>query len=487
MADGVPWWVEIAGDAPREGFAKCATCPTEADSVDVFCPNDDSSLLGQLASERTLLKATYLLRAIAVAAALAVGYLRWAWPAYAAGVIFASAFALLFARNHRAVLTYLALVLVSAAAGHWIWKGIGDVPFGHVVIGVLLIAIVAELLFVVGMTFRTAADASQWSGEFDVGVQTVLTTAVGLTITFAALATSAAASVTAELVPEWLAWGAMHVAPLTASASVIAILVSSVAYTIRAPMFAVDDAVKYHEILAIIRLERIHMPVSAKRLTSLELFANTIQRAAIAFANGVTSAVESAYNRQIRGFVNGLAKTIVVVANACYRGLVKLARHTARTLRRSGTVAARCASWAWALGSRFASAFAFPVALAWLLCAELWLIASEFQAYIAHETPWFTPMVSGLRVILVTAACAAMTMVVLRIPLSKFGRKFVTTASAIGGNAFLFFVVIAWTLGIVGWLSDGPFRVGWVTLVSTGVIACVLIALRTRRPAVITL
>lgn len=487
MDEAVPWWVEVANDAPRLGFSRCASCGAETDSVDVFCPNDDASLLGQLASERTLLKATYVLRAIAVAAALAVGYLRWEWPAYVAGVIYAAAFALLFVRNHRAALIYLAVVMASVAAGHGIWEVTGGIGFGRVVIGTLLIALIAELFFVAGVTLRMASQVSQWGREFDIGSQTVLTTAIGFTITFAALVALAAASITADATLRWLSWGALHVAPLTASASAIAILVSSVAYTIRAPMFAVPDAVSYREILTIIRFDRIPKPSSVARLTSLELFAITIQRAAIAFANGVTAAVESAYNRQVRGFVNGLAKATVAVANTCYRALVKLSRHTARTVRRSGAVAARCASWSWALGSRFVTAFALPAALAWLICAELWWIAAEFQAYVAGEAPWFSPIVSLLRAILVAAAGAALSMIVLRIPPATFGRKFVTTASAIGGNAFLFFVVIAWTLGIVGWATDGPYRVGWVTLTSTGVIACVLIALRTRKRAVVSL
>lgn len=239
------------------------------------------------------------------------------------------------------------------------------------------------------------------------------------------------------------------------------------------------------EILAVVRFGRIPMPTSATRLTTLELFANTIERVAVAFANGVTAAVENAYNRQLRGFVNGAAETTVALANACYRAAVKLARHTARTLRRSGAVAGRCASWSRTLGLRFGSAFALPVALAWLACGELWRIAAEFRAYVARETAWFSPISSLLRAVLVLVACAGMTMSLLQIKPSTFGRKFVTTASVIGGNAFLFFVVIAWTLGTVGWLSDGPYRVGWVTLASTGVIACVLIAPRSRRRAIV--
>ncbi len=487
MAEAVPWWVEIANDAPKLKFSKCASCPAEADSVDVFCPNDDASLLGQLASEPTLLKATYVLRAIAVAAALTVGYLRWAWPAYVAGVIFAAAFALLFVRNHRTALTYLAVVVAFVAAGHGIWEAMGGLGFGSLLIGTLLIALIAELLFVAAMTVRMGSQVPQWGGELDVSSATVLTTAIGFTMTLAALIVLAVLYIVGGVDAEWLSWSALHAAPLTASASAIAILVSSVAYTIRAPMFVVPDPLSYHEVLASVRFDRIAMPPSGSRLTALELFANTMQRAAIAFANGVTTAVESAYNRQVRGVVNGLAKAAVAVVNTCYRALVKLARHTARTLRRSGTVAARCVSWSWKLGSRFTTAFALPVALAWLVCAELWWLAAEFQGYIAGEAPWFSPIGSLLRAILVAAAGASMTMTILRIPPSAFGRKFVTTASAIGGNAFLFFVVIAWTLGIVGWATDGPYRVGWVTLTSTGVIACVLIIMRTRKHAVVSL
>lgn len=121
----VPWWLELAQEERQEEFAKCATCGTAADSVDVVCPKDDTVLIAGAARERQITVVAYVLRSLIVLAAIAIGYLRWAWPAYVVGVIMAFSFALLFVRNHRVALTYLSVAGVAVAAGHGMWATLG--------------------------------------------------------------------------------------------------------------------------------------------------------------------------------------------------------------------------------------------------------------------------------------------------------------------------------------------------------------------------
>jgi hypothetical protein len=483
----VPWWLEVANDRPLSAFVHCPSPQHpanagDADSVDVFCSADGTSLLGSLGSERALLKVAYVLRAIAVSAALAVGYFRIAWPAYVAGAVFAFAFALLFLRNHRAPMSYVATAAVFVTFGHWAWQSTGVVTLTSLLLGLALSLVVLEVCFCVAITLRAASESDEWREQFDVGVQTMLTAIIGVTI---GLVGSMAAifRYSPELVPDWLMWLAMHITPLAFSAAVLAILISSIAYTIHAPVFSFGDVMTAPEVLGVARFDRLEKPLPLTNPTSLEALANTVERVAIAFANGVTTAIESAYNRHIRGLVNGLVKLVVAVINACVRGAVKLARHVGRTTARFFVVAKFCARQGFAVAKRFTTAFALPLSLTWLACAELWWLASEFRAYIAGEVPWHTPILSLLRIALILVILATMIALVLQIPFSAFRIKLEIAATTIGANAFLFFVLVAWTLGIVGWLTNGPYKVGWVTLTSTGLIVCVLVAIRLRRNA----
>lgn len=481
----VPWWLEVANDRPISAFARCLSpfhpaSVGDADSVDIFCPGDSTSLLGSLGSERTLLKVAYVMRAIAVAAALAVGYLRIAWPAYVAGAVFAFAFALLFLRNHRASMSYIAAAALFVTFGHWAWQAAGVVTLTALLRGLALFLVVLEVCFCVAITLRAAGDSDRWGDRFDIGAQTVLTATIGGTIglvgSFVAIF-----RYSWELVPDWLMWLAMHVTPLAFSAAAVAILISSIAYTIHAPVFSFPDVMIAREILAVVRFERLEKPLPLANPTALEALANTVERVAIAFANGITTAIESTYNRQIRGLVNGLAKLIVAVINGFVRWAVNLARHVGRTTVRCFVVAKCCARWAFAVAMRFATAFALPINLAWLACAELWWFSAEFRGYVVGELPWHTPFVLVLRIGLILLILATMIALLLQMRPSVFRAKFETATTTIGPNVFLFFVVLAWTLGIVGWLTDGPYKVGWVTLTSTFLIVCVLVYIRLRR------
>ena len=69
-----------------------------------------------------------------------------------------------------------------------------------------------------------------------------------------------------------------------------------------------------------------------------------------------------------------------------------------------------------------------------------------------------------------------------RLDLLSFFEKMLNALSIFGTSAFLFFVLSAWLFGIIGMLTDGPYRIGWVTISSTLVLVAVFF-LAQRRPA----
>lgn len=481
---GVPWWAAVARDSPEVAFARCPTCNVVVDSVEVVCVNDDTSLLGTLASERSVTLAVYVLRALVVAAALAVGYAGWIWPAYVVGVALALGFALLFLRNHRSSLIYLATAGAVVAIGHWIWVAMHYSHSTAVLWSFLIAALLGHLAFTIGLSVHSA-DERSFPSDLSVTVRTIVIACAGMTTTVAIGVVILLGQVYPNAVPAWLLWISMHGAPVTISAALLAILASSIAYTLAAPSFRVNPIVAYRELLLPVEFARLRVTPKGQSLTQLEQVAATIERVLVSFANGITAAVESAYNGPFRSLINGAGKMVIEWLNATYRWIVKVGRHIARTLERSAVVASRCARWAWALSRRFMTAFAGPVALTWLACAELWWIAEEVRGYVLHEKGWATPLVSLVRIVFVVIILSASAMLMLRVRAASFGGKLSAAAASLGGRAFLFFVLIAWSLGILGWLTGGPYRVGWVTLASTSVIVASLVVLRARRPVTV--
>ena len=371
MSDSrVPWWLELSQDEARQEFTKCATCHASADSVDVVCTKDDTALTGGVVSESQLTFAAYVLRALVVLAALAVGYLRWAWPAYVVGVILGFVFAMLFLRNHRAALTYLSAAGALVGVSHGLWATLAYPHIADVAWIVVLIALTADIAFIVRITAVVSDDGV--FPDLNIAAQTAWMTSAGVVTVCAGTLAAGLAYSGAHFVPRWLMWGATHVTPLAASIVAFAILVSSILYTLASPVFSVDDVLHYREIIRPILLQRLVMPDYTRTVGAYERIAATVERILIGFANGLTSAVEAAYNRQWRGLVNGFARTCIEVANCVYRWIVKTARHIARVGVRCIEVMTKCSQWCWILTRRFASAFIAPVFLAWIACAELW-------------------------------------------------------------------------------------------------------------------
>lgn len=478
------WWVELAFESASPNFSACAACGESVDSMDVVCPKDEASLLGGLAGEGVITFAAYVFRALVVLAALAIGYLRLTWPAYFVGVILALTFSLLFLRNHSIALKYLAAAVLLIATAHWLWVATDYARPTDVAWILFTLGLIANLAFAIGLT-RVYSDDNMFP-DLEVSTSTVVVATGAIIAACASLLVIVVGYLRLALAPQWLLWASIHGLPLILSAGAFAVLVSSIAYTVAAVRFTVPDIFRFRDVLGIATLGRIPSPVHNLAQTGLDRVISGLERVLISFANGLTAALEHAYNRQARVLVNGAARVAVAWANSICRWLVKTARHVVRTVRRFIVVALKCMRWSWTITQRFATAFAAPALLSWLACAELWWVAEEVRGYLLNERSWATPLLSLGRIIIVVMLLAGSTMLMLKVSPAAFANKLSAAASAIGGRAFLFFVFIAWALGVVGWATGGPFRVGWVTLASTSIIVAALFALRARRavPAV---
>ena len=82
---GMAWWERLVFERPREEFTACPTCSTVYDSVDVVCTADNAALVGTQMADSRKTAIVNAVRIVAVAVALAVGYLNWTWPTYVFG------------------------------------------------------------------------------------------------------------------------------------------------------------------------------------------------------------------------------------------------------------------------------------------------------------------------------------------------------------------------------------------------------------------
>ncbi|HUW09932.1 MAG TPA: hypothetical protein VM537_09380, partial [Anaerolineae bacterium] len=96
---GMAWWERLVFERPREEFTACPTCSTVYDSVDVVCTADNAALVGTQMADSRKTAIVNAVRIVAVAVALAVGYLNWTWPTYVFGAFIVISFFGLFLRN----------------------------------------------------------------------------------------------------------------------------------------------------------------------------------------------------------------------------------------------------------------------------------------------------------------------------------------------------------------------------------------------------
>jgi hypothetical protein len=411
--------------------------------------------------------------------ALAIGYLHWAWPSYVVGVILAFGFTLLFVRNHRVAFMYLACVGVAVGVGHGLWATLGYAQPGHVASVFVMVSVFATVAFVIQVTLDASDDGVL--PELQVTSQTVWVTVSSIVLGLTGVLFVVVASVTSGFVPAWLNWGAVHALPVTVSVAVFALLVSSISYTVGAQSFAVDDVWQYQEIAHPVQFGRLRLPDYVEGDSAIDRFLTSFTRTWVRVVNGITAAAEGTFNQQLVPAINGAWRAVIAGANAAYRWTIKTGRHVVRALERFVNLSKQCAEWSWILSRRFAAAFILPIVLSWLACAELWWLSEQIRGYVLHQMPWSTPAMCLARIVFVAVLLPTSTMTMVQVPMGSFMSKLSAAGGVIGGRAFLFFVFICWTLGLWGWLTGGPFGIGWVTLMSTGLIVAALVALRIRR------
>lgn len=470
-ASVLPWWFELTTQQPRPKFGRCPKCSGDVDSTDVLCPNDDVSLLGEVVSEERFPWLVNILRAVTAAVALAVGYLHWAWPVYVFALLVGGGIAGLFARNHTWPRRFLLGGIAIFGLAHWILMVVADGKYRPEAVAVFAVfGAVGELLFVFAFTRKMAADTTSWHPQHDGSVRTMLFGAMAISaMTVTAIVVLLARMLLTPLPPVVVLIG-MYIVVIAMSAGTTALLASSIAYTLNAPVFSVRDPITYNIPLREIRLPRLRTGPPRHIHNAIDRFVAVLERMGLAFANAIVTALEGFYNRQIRGFVNGTVKTATALANAAYRGVVKTARHMHRTLDRFVVLARESAQWSWMCIRKYTLSFLAPAVLFWIAAGDAWAIGREVLGYVTGSVSVFTPLLTAPRAILLLAILAFAAGLLLQAPATAFATKVMTVVSAFSANAFLFFVALAWTLGVLGAMTDGPYRIGWVTLASTAIV-----------------
>jgi hypothetical protein len=139
------WREELILTRPHKASVKCPDCGTLNDSTDVVCMRDSYTLTGQALSSTSRTIIINILRTLAVAVALAAGYLKWLWPAYIYADLLIGTFFALFLRCHRTALRYFLFVICVDSIMYLIWQS-ADPAANIFFEGLLIISAVLLLL-----------------------------------------------------------------------------------------------------------------------------------------------------------------------------------------------------------------------------------------------------------------------------------------------------------------------------------------------------
>jgi hypothetical protein len=487
----VAWWEQLLLERPKRKVTPCPACGTLNDSIDVVCTADASALVGTEMSDSRKGVLVNSLRIMAVAVALAVGYLNWTWPAYAFTFFLLVAFFALFLRNHPTSKYFFLGISTSGFVGYAMWRLLA--PAGAVLLHAFLFLLAAllflELPFLVAYTLRVqGGDARRrgvLAGAVDLGPSNLAW--IALMLTAAALCGLTAAT---SWLGGLLASGSLQVSDInsllvraaltTAGAAEIAVLVSSTLHSLRGEPFSVADRWTFEPILRerVFRRWPLASPPTSASWT--ERLAYLLWRLGVSFANGLIQGIENAYHSFAVRFVNTLAQTAVRIANSIRRAAISTALHTMRSLRRFMMLNRSCGQWAFRTFVRYIRVFVVPVTLCLTGATLPYAIGDDFAAYV-HGGSLLLPIVLLAKGVLVVALFTVGTGLLLRVDLRRYFEKVLNALSTFGTSAFLFFVLSAWLLGAVGMLTDGPYRIGWVTVASTLLLVTVFVLAQRRR------
>lgn len=479
-------WQNLVFASPKENAARCPICNTNHSSIDVVCTKDDTLLVGSNLNELIPKLIANALRIIAVAAALAVGYLSWLWPAYAFGGIVIIGFFALFLRRHIITLCYFLFVEIATLVGYISWQMLNLKDYSLMQIsGAILVALfLPGPLFLVAYTLRLGRGqnpqaALEATFKSEVGRITLLWTTFLLTVSVFCFSVVAAARwlpvpELGQLIPTSLALGFTAL-----GAAEVGLLVASTVYTLRGVPFYVPDFWKYRDIFKEIKLRQMSWVADQSQTSWHIRLKNTFDRFALVSINGIIQALEDSYNNFVVRFFNNLARSVVLLANAMRRAIIKAVRHLIRTFLRLGHLNLKSIWWAWRVWRRYTGVFIGPPLLCWLSAILLYEISYDFLSYV-HGGPIILPLNMfglGLMVFILSAVACGL---LLHVKLFTFGEKVLNASAKFGPSAYLFFLLIALSLGIIGMLTNGPYRIGWVTIVSTVLLAAVFLGSQRR-------
>lgn len=486
------WWERLVFERPSEDFTACPACGTLNDSMDVVCTADSAALVGAQMAESMKAGIVNSLRIMALAAALAVGYLEWTWPTYVFAGFVVIAFFGLFLRNHPTSRLFFFAISSSGFVAYGVWSAFApeDAVLFHVAVLLLVGLLFLELPFLVAYTLRTEGGDPRrhWMLSKGVDLQIGTLTWIALTLTVSVLCILAA--ITSWLggrigipFPQLVDLNSLlvRVALATLGAGEIAALVSSTVHSLRGEPFRVTDRWTSRQILEDLEFERWTPESTPTPLSWTGRLADTVTRIAVSSANGLIQGLENSYNNFVVRFVNTLAQTAVRIANSVRRAAISTARHIARSLRRFMVLNTWCGQWAFHTGVRYVRVFVLPVMVCFAGATLIYAMGEDFSAYV-HGGSVLIPVILLGRGVVVIILFTVGTGLLLRIDLGSYFEKMLNALSTFGTSAFLFFVLSAWLLGVVGMLTHGPFRIGWVTILSTLLLVAVFVLAQRRTP-----
>lgn len=471
------WWEKLLFQRPIREFSTCAGCGTVNNSIDVVCVTDNSVLVGVEISAKDQARLINFLRAMAVGVALAVGYLSLLWPVYVFVGLAMIAFFSLFLRNHSSTWYFFLTISILSYLGYGIWNIIDPkTPPLFYAIGLTFSGLlVLVLLFLVIYTLRTSTDdpRHQWmlQRNIDLHLGTVVWISLMLTSTILFLVGASMYRAIPQFFHLFISERNLDIlflqgAVLALGTGEITALVASTVYSLRAQAFDVQDKWIYRPIAHDKSFERLPVVRRPTIMTWINRFSSTVQRIVTASANRLIDGIENAYNNFYVRFINNLAQTAIRIANTIRKVIIKTALHIARSLTRFWVLNRWCFTWSWHVMTQHVQVFVVPAMLCFI-CALLTLnIGADFFSYV-HGGIWYTPLVLLAKSIGLLMLFSIATGLLSHLNLFSFFEKVLNALSIFGTSAFLFFVLSAWLLGIAGMLTEGPYRVGWVTILST--------------------
>ena len=215
-------------------------------------------------------------------------------------------------------------------------------------------------------------------------------------------------------------------------------------------------------------------------MKSVASIVNALNRAGFAALDRLILTVDKAYNYLLVRFVNGLIQSIIRTANTVRRVVIKSVLHLMRVVRRILYTNKWVVKWLLDVGRSYAKVFVVFPLLVWFGATLLFLACTQFYEYI-HGGPLYLPFTIFL---LGAAVLAIMPMAVkqlLQVSMADFGEKALNATAIFGLYSFLTVLVTSWLLGVAGTvLSQGPYRLGWVTITSTVILIAVIVIAQRR-------